>query len=207
MSTQKEELHAKATELHRQYTALVQDAAMKAAAAVLRLKPPDDVRELDARRWAGLRVVLLDAGFSYSEGVALAKALAALVVQGLWPQDADALQALCVSGLCGAPPREDANSYGLQVLVRRYATRLTGSPYDSHEFTVLSISRRLRMFLKQCEEQGIARELVVEDLARSSELQAEMVYRVETAGKRVTAPMLLRLDKALRRAEMEAANG
>jgi len=205
--TQKQQAWQKAVELHGQYAAVVHKAACEAFSVVLVQRPPDEEKEITARRWANLRVAFLDAGFTYSETVQLAKTLAAGALQGLWPHDADALQAIAAKVLVGQPPREDANQYGLMVLVRKYATRLTGSPYDSHEFAVLSISRRLRSFLKQCDEQGIARDLVCGDLAASAELQPEMVYRVETAGKRITAPMLLRLDRALRRAEMEAANG
>lgn len=205
--TKKQQTHQKAAELHSQYAALVKRAADEAAPALLSQKPPDNEKELSARRWANLRVALLDSGFSYSEAVVLAKALAALVPQGLWPHDQEAVLALCADALVGQPPREDASEYGLMVLVRKYAARLAGSPYDSHEFAVLSVSKRLRKFIAQCEATGIARELVANDIATSAELTPEMVYRVETAGKRITAPMLLRLDRALRRAEMEAANG
>ena len=205
--TQQEKALQRATELHQQYQQIVIQSAAKVVDGILAQKPPDTERELNARRWAALRVVFLDAGFSYDEGVVLAKALAAGAVKGEWPHDAEAVGQLALTSLVGLPPKSTMNLYGLMVMVRKYTTRLTGSPYDSHEFAVLSISRRLRQFIKQCEEQGLKRELVANDLAAASELQPEMVYRVETAGKRITAPMLLRLDRALRRAEAEAANG
>lgn len=207
MMTHKEEAHSKAVELHSRYSQAVAEAARKSVEGVLAQRPDSDEKELSARRWAGLRVVLLDAGFSYDEAVVLAKALALLTVSGLWPQDENAVLALAHEKLVGAPPRPDANTYGIMLLLRKLSARLNGSVYDSHETAVLSISRRLRAFIAQCVAQGVAREDVAKDIAAAAELTPEMVYRVETAGKRITAPMLLRLDRALRRAEMEAANG
>jgi len=194
------ELRSEVQTLHQKVREVLLLASEKAAPGVLPLLPKNETDRISAVQAAGIRWELLQAGFTYDEVSGILSKLNANNENKLpFPQTTPEWTHFVEEKYLGFITPE-THRFTLVLKQRAYSRRLVDVPYNAHERAVISIAKRLQALLSTAAEQ---KEAIVLDLAKSTGVQPEMIWRVATGGTRVTGGILMKLDHHLRALENE----
>lgn len=195
-----QEIRAEVQALREQVREKLLTAAEKSYEGVSKFFPKQDGDKLGAIGSANVRWEMLKAGFTHEENTAIQSKLTALTENKLpWPASKEEWVKFVDEKYLGSVTNE-THRYTLGLKLRAYKRRMYEPLLNAHEKASFSIGKRIRAIHEQAPDQIDA---TIKDIAMSTGVQPEMVWRVATGGTKVTGGILKKMDSVVRAIEKD----
>lgn len=197
-----QEVRVEVQNLREQVREILLTAAEKSYKDVVDSFPKEPGEKLGAIGAARLRWAMLQGGFKYEEIVAITSKINAKIEnKEPLPAELHEWTQFVEEEYLGFVTKE-THRYTLGVKYRAYTRRLHEPLFNSHERMVVSIAKRLQTVMLRFPT-PVETDTFINDLAKSCDVQSEMVWRVSTGGTRVTGGILHKMDHFLRQVELD----